>query len=393
MLRITLVPPIAIPLTFLCLTTASLCGQDVAETKVPPKIAAIDAAMQKYVDENAIAGAVTLVGHDGAIVHFGAVGMSNRESGLEMKRSSLFSIASMTKPIVATAVMILQDQGKLNVDDKVSKYIPAFADLTLSSGEPLTRDMTIRDAITHTSGLAGSQTFSGSLAEAVDELAQRPLAFQPGTKWQYSPGLNVAGRIVELVANQPLETFLREQIFEPLQMKNTTFFPDEKQQNRIATLYTRGEDNRSLVSAENQITDFSSERGPNPSGGLVSNARDLFRFYQMVLNKGQLHQQRVLSKEAAEQMTSPQTGNLLTGFTPGNCWGLGWCIVREPQDVTGMLSPGTFGHGGAFGTQGWVDPATKTIYVLLIQRTKMGNSDASEIRKTFQQVANESLGL
>ena len=118
-------------------------------------------------------------------------------------------------------------------------------------------------------------------------------------------------------------------------------------------------------------------------------ARDMFRFYQMVLNDGKLRRKRIVSAESVQQMTSRQTGDLETGFTPGNCWGLGWCIVREPQGVTGMLSKGTFGHGGAYGTQGWVDPQTETIYVLMIQRIKLKNSDNSEMRKTFQQVASE----
>ncbi len=368
-------------------------GQETAVQKTAPTIAAIDNAMESFVENGTISGAVTLVGHQGKIAHLSAVGLADIESEKEMKPFSRFAIASMTKPITATAVMILQDEGKLSIDDKVSKYLPAFAKLKLKNGESPSREITIRDAITHTSGLAGTQVFDSTLAEAVDELSGRPLAFEPGTKWQYSPGLNVAGRIVEIVAEMPLEDFLSKRIFEPLEMKNTTFFPDKKQQRMIATLYGPGDDDGSLVTAENHIADPASVKGPNPSGGLFSSARDMFRFYQMVLNEGRFRGKRIVSKEAVEQMTSPQTDDLETGFTPGNCWGLGWCIVRQPQEVTAMLSPGTFGHGGAFGTQGWVDPQTKTIYVLMIQRTKLPNSDASDMRKTFQQVASDSLDL
>jgi CubicO group peptidase (beta-lactamase class C family) len=298
----------------------------------------------------------------------------------------------MTKPVTATALLILQDEGKLSVDDNVSKYIPAFAGVKLAGGESPSREITIRDAITHTAGLAGSQTFAGSLEDAVNELAERPLAFEPGSQWQYSPGLNVAGRIVEIVSGQPLQVFMRERIFAPLEMNHTTFFPDQKQQKWIATIYGPGAEEQSLAAVENHITNPATVKAPNPSGGLFSTARDMFRFYQMILNDGRFRGKQVVSQDAVRQMTSPQTGDLKTGFTPGNCWGLGWCIVREPQDVTGMLSPGTFGHGGAFGTQGWVDPASNTIYVLMIQRTKMGNSDGSEIRQTFQQVASDALG-
>ena len=136
---------------------------------------------------------------------------------------------------------------------------------------------------------------------------------------------------------------------------------------------------------------FDNVKGPNPSGGLVSCAADLARFYLMVLNDGVWEGTRIVSADSVRQMTSPQTGELKTGFTPGNCWGLGWCIVRQPEGVTGMLSPGTFGHGGAFGTQGWVDPTTRTVFVLMIQRTKFGNSDGADIRKYFQQAVVDAL--
>ena len=241
-----------------------------------PSIDAIDAALQTFVDERKIAGAVTLVGHQGKIVHLSAVGLANIESEQPMRPFSLFSIASMTKPITATAVMILQDDGKLSVDDKVSKYIPAFAGVELKDGRPPSREITIRDCLTHTAGLDGSQIFSGSLQDAVDELAGRKLAFQPGTQWKYSPGLNVAGRIVEIVSRQPLQDFIQQRIFAPLEMGNTTFFPEKKQRGRIATIYKPGEDERSLAPAENHIADPQSVHAPNPSGGLVSSARDLF---------------------------------------------------------------------------------------------------------------------
>lgn len=385
---------------FLCLAilfapaSLSWC-QDPTQKKTLPTIGAIDAAMQRFVDEGQIAGAVTLLGHKGKVVHLGAVGLVDIESQKEMRPFKLFSIASMTKPITATAVMILQDEGKLNVDDKISRYLPAFKDVKLRDGNPPAREITIRDAITHTSGIVGSQIFDASLEATVDEIAARPLAFQPGSKWQYSPSLTIAGRIVEIVAEQPFEEFVQERIFKPLEMNNTTFFPDEKQLRQIATIYEMSEDKQSLVAIKkNRIADPSSVKAPNPSGGLFSTARDMFRFYQMVLNGGQFRNgPRVLSKEAVENMTSRQTGNLETGFTPGNCWGLGWCIVRQPQGVTETLSSGTFGHGGYFGTQGWVDPKTKTIHVLLIQRNDLGNSDASEIRKTLHETASDALDL
>jgi len=375
-----------------CFFCLPVLGQKAAtEKKAPPKIEAINQAMEAFVGDGTISGAVTLVGHRGKTVHLGAVGLSDVEKAKEMKPATLFAIASMTKPIVATGVLLLQDEGKLNVDDQVAKYIPAFASMKLKDGTPANRKITIRDCITHTSGLVGKQIFAEPTLEAgVNELAKRKLAFQPGSKWQYSPGLNVAGRVIEIVSKQPLEKFLQERLFDPLQMKQTTFFPDKKMVRRVATLYGLDGDKK-LKEEEGFLGNLAEIKAPNPSGGLISSARDMHRFYQMILRGGKFRKKQIVSNAAVQMMTSRQTGDLKTGFTPGNCWGLGWCIVQEPQEVTGMLSKGTFGHGGAFGTQGWVDPKTKTVYVLMIQRKGLLNSDGSDIRKNFQQAASDAL--
>lgn len=357
-----------------------------------PVVESINETMQKFVDSGVVSGAVTLLAKDGQIVHLGSVGLADLDTQQPMRTNAIFSIASMTKPITATAVMMLVEEGKLRLDDNLSQYIPEFSSVRLANGEAPGREITIRDALTHTSGLQGDQVFRGSLADAVDDIASRSLAFQPGSQWKYSPGLNVCGRIAEIVAEQSFESFVKERIFDPLKMRNTTFHLSENQRKRMPLLYGLGEDGKSLAKADNRISDFSKEHGPNPSGGLASTARDMFHFYAMVLGNGRFRGERILAAPHVADMIRCQTGDLETGFTPGNGWGLGWCVVQEPQGVTGMLSKGTFGHGGAFGTQGWVDPTTKTIYVLMIQRTQMGNSDGSEIRKAFQQAAVETLG-
>ena len=380
----------------------SVCGSVLAQSggsqavekpkrQPPPVMDSVNGAMQRYVAKGRAAGAVTLVAHRGKVVHFGAVGLRDIESDKKMQRWTRFAIASMTKPITATAVMILHEQGKLDVNDPLEKYLPEFGNVRLKSGDEVSRKLTIRDALTHTSGIVGDQVFRGSLADHVTEVASRPLGFQPGDKWQYSPGVSVAGRVVEVVSGQPFEDFLRERIFQPLGMSKTTFRPDGKGVANLAVIYQPGENEGTLSPAGNRISTFTEEDGPNPSGGLVSTAQDLFRFYQMVLNGGEFRGQRVLSSQSVQMMVSPQIGDLETGFTPGNTWGLGWCIVKEPQGVTKMLSTGTYGHGGAFGTQGWVDPVEETIFILLIQRTNMGNSDGSEMRGEFQAVAVEAL--
>ena len=350
----------------------------------------IPARMLELVRDKQIAGAVTLVARRGQVVHLAAVGLADVEAEKPMAEDSLFAIASMTKPVTATAVMILQDEGKLSIDDPIGKYIPEFKEVSLADGPP-SRAITIRDVITHTSGVVGSQRCEETLEATVKEIAARKLGFQPGTKWQYSPGLNVCGRIIEIVSGQSYEEFLDERIFEPLGMVDSTFHPTAAQQKRLTRIYKPGPDKKSIVPASHWLVDDWSQRAPNPSGGLFSTATDLARFYQMILNGGQLDGTRIVSRKAVEQMTRVHTGDLTTGFTPGNGWGLGWCIVCEPQGVTETLSAGTFGHGGAFGTQGWVDPVRQMIFVLLIQRSGFGNSDASDIRGVFQQTAVEAL--
>ena len=388
------------------LTPAQALGQDATTQEVPKQevtkrsktpvvVESINAAMQAFVDKGEISGAVTLVSQRGKVVHLGAVGMSNLERQKEMKPFHMFAVASMTKPIVSTAIMMLQEEGKLSVDDEVQKYLPAYGKLTVKDGSALKRPVTIRDCLTHTAGLGGSQVNAElpSLEALVDELAQRPLDFQPGEKWQYGPGLNVAGRIIEVVTEQPLDQFLAKRIFEPLKMNSTTFFPTKKQLRRVAGLYKLN--NGELAEGVGFLGDTAKISHPNPSGGLFSTARDIQRFYQMILRGGKVggrgDVKQLVSRKSIREMTRVQTGDLKTGFTPGNGWGLGWCVIQSPQGVTGMLSPGTYGHGGAFGTQVWVDPKRRTVFVLMIQRLDIGNSDGSDIRKAFQEAAVEAI--
>lgn len=363
-----------------------------AGVPAPSESAEIAARMERFVADGAISGAVTLVASKDKVLHTAAVGKADLEANRAMQPDALFAVASMTKPISATAVMILKDEGKLALDDPVSKYIPEFADAKLKSGESLARPITLRDLLTHTSGLGGDQRLEGSLEETAKVLAQRGLDFQPGTKWQYSPGLTVCGRVVEVASGQAFEDFLAERIFVPLGMQDTTFVLSDEQRPRLATLYKPGENGKGLAPAQHWLNDpaEAKSRGPNPSGGLFSTAADMARFYQMVLNSCELDGQRIVSRESVKEMTSVQTRDLATGFTPGNGWGLGWCVVQEPQGVTGMLSPGSFGHGGAFGTQGWIDSERNLIFVLMIQRTGLPNSDASDMRKEFQRLAVEA---
>ncbi|MCA9184775.1 MAG: serine hydrolase domain-containing protein [Pirellulaceae bacterium] len=350
----------------------------------------IDAAMQPFVNDHTVSGVVTLVGQEGSIVHLGSIGSADLATGRLMTGDSLFAIASMTKPMTATAMLMLQDEGKLSLDDTVAKYLPSFAEVKLRNGQRVS-PITLRQLLTHTSGLVGAQLCEESLAATAEKLSQRPLGYVPGEKWEYSPGLNVCGRVIEIVSGQSYEDFMTTRIFRPLGMTDTTFHPTTKQRERAAVLYKYDQRTSDLTPTENWLNHGGADSVPNPSGGLFSTAEDVFRFYQMILNGGTHDGQQIVSKSAVKAMTTIQTGDLETGFTPGNGWGLGWCVIRQPQGVTAMLSPGSYGHGGAFGTQVWVDPVKQRVFVLMIQRDGLPNSDDSDLRRRFQQSAVDAL--
>ena len=230
-----------------------------------------------------------------------------------------------------------------------------------------------------------------NLAGLIPLHVAKPLAFEPGTKWVYcQSGINTAARIVEVVSGQPFDEFLDQRLFVPLGMKDTTFYLKDSQLDRLAVPYRRTSQG-TLEATENFIlygkSPTSRDRFPAANGGLFSTARDYCRFCQMFLNNGSLDGRAYLKPQTVKLMTRIQTGAIKTGFTEGNGWGLGFCVVRDPQGVTAMLSPGSFGHGGAYGTQAWIDPEKKRIYILMVQRANFPNSDASDVRREFQQAA------
>ncbi|MBL8850094.1 MAG: beta-lactamase family protein [Planctomycetaceae bacterium] len=378
------------------LTPDLVCAAD-----PPPVSNNVQAAMQQYVDDGQLSGAVTLVADRDGIRHLGAVGKSDLETERDLRVDDLFWIASLSKPFAATAVMILQDDGRLSIDDPVSKHLADFEQLTIGEDRrPVQTVLTIRHLLTHTSGLSSPPWPPGGDNRSLDvqaaEMASLPLHFEPGSKWAYSNSLNVAGRIVEVVSGLPFAEFVKQRITDPLGMHETTFHLTDEQHARFVRLYKLNDDKSALVPAEHKYVTPDPEAGaaitPSPSGGLFSTAEDLSRFYRMLLNGGEWEGVRVLSPETVQAMTTIQTGELKTGFTTGNGWGLGFCIVREPQGVTRMLSPGTFGHGGAYGTQGWIDPERGLICILMIQRPDLGNSDESPMRDAFQAAAVSLFG-
>jgi CubicO group peptidase (beta-lactamase class C family) len=352
------------------------------------RLSQIPIRLEQFVKDGQISGAVTLVATKDRIVHLAATGKADLASGREMEPDAIFRVASMTKPITSTALMMLIEQGKLAVDDPVAKYIPAFAGQKLKDGSA-PQPVTIRDILTHTAGLATSPGSGlekdASLEQIANAIGKLPLEFAPGTKWQYSSGITIAGRLIEIASGESYADYLRRHIFEPLGMKDSTFQLTPAQGKRLAVTYKPGKDKGLLEAIE--IPDPTLPRTPGPSGGLYSTAADMARFYQAILNGGVSDGVRLLSAQSISQMLRIHTPGIITGFTPGNGWGLGWCVVEKPQGVTRLLSPGTFGHGGAWGTQGWVDPQRGLIFLLMIQRSNFGNNDGSNVRDVFTEAA------
>jgi CubicO group peptidase (beta-lactamase class C family) len=360
--------------------------------------AVVSRAMQECIAKKEVAGVVTLIATRDKVMNIEAAGLADIATKAPMRTNSLFWIASMTKPITATAVLMLQDEGKLSVDDPVAKYLPELGDLKTAAGKPA--KLTLRHLLTHTSGMPEATVeqykTAHSLADVIPFYVGKSLKFEPGSKWQYcQSGINSLGRIVEIVSGQSFPAFLQKRLFGPLGMQDTTFYLSSDQYSRLAKAYLCTNETLEAVPIDflhgHLPTDH--EHYPAPNGGLFSTAPDYVKFCRMILNQGALDGKRYLKPETVKLMTSIQTGDLKTGFTDGNGWGLGWCVVRQPQGITAMLSAGTFGHGGAYGTQAWIDPVKQVIYVLMVQRSNFPNADDTEVRRAFQIAAANALGF
>ncbi len=371
----------------------------------PPKLPGVGAALQEQINRHEIAGAVTMVVSKDRVLHLETTGLADMAAHKPMQTDTMFSIASMTKPITATAVLMLQDEGKLDVHDPVAKYLPEFANLKTPSGQPA--NLTLIQILTHTSGLgeAGGPAAreAKTLADLVPLWLAAPMQFEPGSRWSYcQSGINAAGRVVEVVSGMSFDAFLKKRLFQPLGMKSTTFYPGASERARQVTAYAKNATTGSLEAVPPRPEFGPRDRPPQGNGGLYSTAEDYGRFCQMLLGGGRFQGVRYLSEASMKQLSTPQTPETLpTGFFQNDTygrrglnygWALGTCVLKAPHDgVPAMLSPGTFGHGGAWGTQAWVDPVRGVAYVLMVQRSNFPNSDASEVRRVFQQAAAKAL--
>ena len=361
----------------------------------------LDDGMQGMVDDGKLAGVVTMLARHGKTAFVDVAGARDLDTGAPMTRDSIFRIYSMSKPITGVAMMMLYEEGRWRLNDPVSKYIPAFADLKVHVDdkpdgslrlEDADRSMTMKELMSHSGGLAYGLRRANAvdrlyrehrvlnadvpLQTMIDTLATLPLLGQPGTRWYYSISVDVQGYLVEQLSGQPLGQFLDERIFEPLGMVDTAFYVPQDKVDRLAVIYTAGDDG-TLEKADMGRTRTSVPAGPSGGGGLWGTADDYLRFTQMMLNDGELAGVRLLAPRTVEMMRTNHLSDEATSAMglpnngvnprPGTGFGLDFAVVDDPVAAGEPYAKGTYYWGGAAGTWFWIDPDTDLTFVGMIQ--------------------------
>ena len=376
----------------------------------------VHAFIQGYIDRNEIAGAVTLVARKGKVVHFDAQGMRYKEERLPMDKDTIFSLMSMTKPIVSTALMMLWEDGRFMLDDPISKWLPSYANKTVidpvSAQRVPARPVTVRHILTHTSGLslaAGTgpnpltdipgdaetqapqpapRERAKTVAEAIERAANTPLAFQPGDRWQYGSSTDFVAVLVEKMSGMTIDEFVRTKIFQPLGMRDTHYNIPREKVSRVAAVYRPDRDGT--------ITLLRKPEAHEPTtyfpgvAGLNGTAADYFRFSQMLLNGGEYDGQRLLGRMTVDMMITNQIGTGKPVYIRGDGYGfgLGFGVLTNPAKSPDALSIGTFTWGGADGTLFWIDPQEDLIGILMVQ---LNPYTRSEIRPLFSVVVSQAI--
>ncbi len=367
--------------------------------------------IQRAIDADQITGAVTVVARRGQVAHFEAHGLMDIEADAPMRKDTIFPIASMTKPVTGVAILMLVEEGKVRLSDPVSRFIPEFRDTRVAvpradtaGGEsgiytvPADREVTVHDLMTHTSGLgsfgAASEATSriaprdltGTVADWAAALGAAPLDFQPGTRWAYSglAGIDTLGRIVEVASGLTFDEFLRQRVFEPLGMKDTTFNVPEDEKQRVATLYIRTPDGLELFPLPEWLVTTTLHGG---GGGLWSTAEDYLQFAQMLVNRGELNGARLLGSRTVDRMASNHVGDLYEkAGSSGMGFGLTVDVVLDGVVARGdHRSTGSFGWVGAFGTTWWVDPREELTAILMVQ------TPGGPLRADFQNAVMQAI--
>tara|TARA_Y100001970_G_scaffold139556_1_gene171736 strand:- start:290 stop:1558 length:1269 start_codon:yes stop_codon:yes gene_type:complete len=379
------------------------------------RLGRIAPVIQKYIDQDLTPGVLTAIMRNGKIIYLETQGFMDVKEKKPMQENTIFRIASMTKPIASVALMILWEEGHFQLNDPVSKFIPAFSETKVSTTSDASgktgdlvepkRAITIRDMLTHTAGLSNSyvgnkdayrkamyQPKPKSNSEQINRLAKLALNYHPGEEWQYSAATSVVGHLIEIISGKSLDVFLKERLFDPLNMPDTHFYLENTKGGRLAAQYSPGK-NKKII-----LQDPGSSRSRwitaprnifSGSGGLVSTARDYLRFQQMMLNKGQLNGVRILAPSTVSLMLENHTGDLpiwLTG--PGTGFGLGYGVIVDRGVSSSPLSEGSAYWGGAYCTISWIDPEKDLVGLMMTQVRPYTHIN---IRRDFQVLTYQSI--
>jgi len=372
--------------------------------------------LQRHIDAGEMAGAAAIVARKGKIVYQTSLGVTDLDTKKPVTPETMWRVASMTKPVTSIALMMMIEEGKVHLNDPVSRYIPEFKNLkvAVASGTPApapaqggrgatpqfttvapTREVTIKDLLTHTSGLAsgdmGNSTVRAvarkegeKLADYIPRLGSTALEFQPGTRWMYSAqaGHDTLGRIVEIASGMPLDKFFQTRIFDPLGMKDISFWPSEAQWPRVSNVYTL---NQGKLAKNNNPNGMSSNVYFMGSGGLISTPADYIPFGRMLANWGEFNGKRLLGKKTVEMLSAAHIPDTLPGRSPGEGYGLGVRVVTDHAKNGTMLSTGTYGWSGVYGTHFFVDPVEGVVGVMMSQ------TSIREAQREFEDLVAQAI--
>ncbi|MSP42189.1 MAG: class A beta-lactamase-related serine hydrolase [Alphaproteobacteria bacterium] len=392
----------------------------------PKRLARIGPHFQRYIDDGRLSGVLTLVARRGQLAYLDARGKMDIGSGRALELDSIFRIYSMTKPVTSVAAMMLYEEGRFQLDDPISRYLPAFAGARVFTGgtarkpetAALERAITFRDLFTHTSGLTygfmgtspvdamyrlnglDGGTTELSTADFMLKLAEMPLQFQPGARWNYSMSTDVLGHLVEVISGQALDDFFRERIFSPLGMNDTGFHVPAGQAGRLTTNYSKRKDGSLLVADAPATSRYLKPRKfLSGGGGLVSTAADYLRFCHMLLNRGEGPGARLLGRKTVDYMTRnhlPSGGDLTSMGQPvfsetsydGIGFGLGFSVMLDPSRAQVIGSPGEYAWGGMASTMFWNDPGEELTGMLL---TQLMPSSSYPLRREMRVLTYQAL--
>jgi CubicO group peptidase (beta-lactamase class C family) len=390
-------------------------GEPEAAGFVPQRLQRLDAFMRALVDRGERAGVVTIVSRDGSIVQLGEYGQRDVANRKPMRANTIVRIYSMTEPVTAVAVMMLYEEGKLQLDDPIANYLPDLKAAKVLSRQPNGRyksvpaknAITIRHLLTHTSGYAYEYPAEAgfkrdailgqgqTLEQMIPQLAKLPLVHEPGERWTYGPSANVLARLVEVISGQAFDQFLEQRIFKPLNMPDTGFRVPENKRERFAEVYTVGAQGSGLTLA----TRLAPQAGPYDtpgkffagSEGLVTTALDYWHFAHMLANGGELDGTRVLSPSTVRLMLSnhlPENLPRSSGALPGHGFGLGFAVLASPEKFGVAGTPGVARWGSLADTSFWIDPNKRIVAVLMTQYLP---KNASRLERDFQALVYQAL--